>query len=118
MIQYHSVSLDLPDDVLAALGNAADAAGCQPSDYLHAVLRVILADAPARAGGEEEVIRREIHQSSDWLELQRRLRTRGYVLRRVPDGGLAVHPVGINGDAIEGWLHGVEARDERSAKTI
>ncbi|MCV2872384.1 hypothetical protein OEZ71_08760 [Defluviimonas sp. WL0050] len=91
MTQYRSVSLDLPDDVVAALGSAADAAGCQPSDYLYAVLRVILSNAPARAGGEEEVIRREIHQSSDWLELQRRLRARGYVLRRVPDGGLAIH---------------------------
>lgn len=86
-----SLSVDLPDDVLAALGNAADAAGCQPSDYLHAVLRVVLTDAPARATGEEEVIRTAIHRASDWLDLQRRLRSKGYVLRRVADGGLAVH---------------------------
>jgi hypothetical protein len=86
-----SISVDLPDDVLAALGNAADAAGCRPSDYLNAVLRVVLADAPARSDGQEELIRQAIHRSADWLELQRRLRSRGYVLRRAAGGGLAVH---------------------------
>lgn len=91
MTQMRSLSVDLPDDVLAALGNAADAAGCPPSDYLHAVLRVVLADAPACATGEEAVIRTAIHRASDWLELQRRLREKGYVLRRIPEGGLAVH---------------------------
>lgn len=91
MTHMQSISVDLPDDVLAALGNAADAAGCRPSDYLNAVLRVALADAPARAGGEEEQIRRAIHRSADWLDLQRRLRSRGYVLRRSAGGGLTVH---------------------------
>ena len=91
MTQDLSVSVDLPEDVLAALGNAADAAGCRPSDYLNAVLRVFLADTPSRGGGQDEVIRTAIHGATDWLDLQRRLRSKGYVLRRVPEGGLAVH---------------------------
>lgn len=91
MTHMHSISVDLPDDVLAALGNAADAAGCRPSDYLSAVLRVVLADAPARNDGEEELIRQAIHRSADWLGLQRRLRAKGYVLRPTPGGGLAIH---------------------------
>lgn len=86
-----SISVDLPDDVLAALGNAADAAGCRPSDYLNAVLRVVLSEAPARSDGQEELIRQAIHHSADWLDLQRRLRARGYVLRRAAGGGLAIH---------------------------
>lgn len=90
MTQHHSLSVDLPDDILAALGNAADAAGCHPSDYLNAVLRVFLTDAPSRATGQDEVIRSAIHGATDWPDLQRRLRAKGYVLRRAPDGGLAI----------------------------
>ena len=84
-------AFDLPEDVLAALGNAAEAAGCRPSDYLNAVLRVFLTDTPPRASGQDEVVRTAIHGAADWLDLQRRLRARGYVLRRVPEGSLAVH---------------------------
>lgn len=91
MTQHHSVSVDLPEDVLAALGTAADAAGCRPCDYLNAVLRVVLTDAPCRVSGQDAVIRTAIYRAADWLDLQRRLRASGHVLRRGPDGGLLVH---------------------------
>lgn len=91
MTQHHSVSVDLPEDVLAALGNAADAAECRPSDYLNALLRVVLANTPSRASRQEQVIRTAIHKASDWLDLQQRLRSNGYVLRRLPGGDLAIH---------------------------
>lgn len=86
-----TVSIDLPDVLLLALGKAARAAGCSPSDYLRAVLRGALDRTPARLRPEGEEVLRAAHLASGWVELQRRLRGTGVVLRRAPEGGLAVH---------------------------
>jgi hypothetical protein len=86
-----TVTVAMPEALLLALGSAARAAGCSPSDFLCAVLRGALDRTPARLRPEEEVIRRAVNLSADWVELQRRLRAAGFVLRRAPEGGLAVH---------------------------
>ena len=86
-----TVTVDLPEALLLALGAAARAAGCSPSDYLRAVLRGALDRTPARLRPEAEVILHAVNLSADWVELQRRLRAAGFVLRRAPEGGLAVH---------------------------
>ncbi len=90
MTRYQSVSLDLSDAVLAALGDAADAAGCGPSDYLRTVLTSALSGDPARQRREEEAIRRALHLARGWPDLRRRLRAAGYTLRPGPDGGLSI----------------------------
>lgn len=86
-----TVTIELPDALLLALGQAARAAGCSPSDYVRAVLRGALDRSPARLRPETEEILQAIHLAQDWVDLQRRLRARGHVLRRTADGGLAVH---------------------------
>ena len=86
-----TVTVDLPETLLLALGRAARAAGCSPSDFLRAVLRGALDRSPARLRSEEEEILRAVHLSADWVELQRRLRSAGFVLRRAPEGALAIH---------------------------
>lgn len=86
-----TVTVDLPEALLLALGRAARSAGCSPSDYLRAVLRGALDRTPARLRTEGEDILRAVNLSADWLELQRRLRSAGFVLRRAPEGGLAIH---------------------------
>ncbi|MCB2127951.1 MAG: hypothetical protein KDE03_02445 [Rhodobacteraceae bacterium] len=91
MEQDQTVTVSLSVDMLRALGRAAETAGCSPSDYLRAVLRSALDRSPARLRPEDEVICQAIHIARDWLDLQRRLRASGYVLRRAPEGGLAVH---------------------------
>lgn len=91
MDHTHIVTIDLPEALLIALGQAARTAGCSPSDYLRATLRTALDRTPVRLRAEDEVIRRAVHLARDWLDLQRRLRGAGYVLRRAPEGGLAVH---------------------------
>ncbi len=86
-----TVTVALPEALLLALGRAARAAGCSPSDYLRAVLRGALDRTAARFRPESEVILCAVELSTDWVELQRRLRAAGFVLRRAPEGGLAVH---------------------------
>lgn len=86
-----TVTVAMPEALLLALGRAARAAGCSPSDYLCAVVRGALDRTPARPRSEEEAIQRAVNLSADWVELQRRLRAAGFVLRRAPEGGLAVH---------------------------
>jgi len=86
-----TVTVDLPEALLLALGQAARAAGCPPSDYLCAVLRGALDRTAARLRPEADRIRLAVDLSDGWVGLQRRLRAAGFVLRRAPEGGLAVH---------------------------
>lgn len=91
MDNTHAVTIDLPEALLIALGQAARIAGCSPSDFLRATLHAALDRTPARLRAEDEVIRHAVHLARDWLDLQRRLRGAGYVLRQAPEGGLAVN---------------------------
>ncbi len=91
MDRTHTVTIDLSEALLIALGNAARNAGCSPSDFLRAALRGTLDRTPARLRAEDDVILHATHLARDWLDLQRRLRAAGYVLRRAPEGGLAIH---------------------------
>ena len=85
------VTFELSKDMLLALGQAADAAQTNPSDYLRAVLRTALQSSPVRLRGAESDIRLAIALASDWLDLQGRLRAAGYVLRLSDDTGLYLH---------------------------
>ena len=89
MDRTRTVTIDLPEALLFALGQAARTAGCSPSDYLRATLRAALDRTPARLRAEDEAIRHAVHLARDWLDLQRRLRAAGHVLRLAPEGGLA-----------------------------
>ena len=86
-----TVTIDLPESLLLALGRAARSAGCSPSSYLTALLRGALHRTPGRIRSEEDRILRAVHLAPDWVELQRRLRAEGFVLRRAPEGLLTVH---------------------------
>ncbi|MCB2117032.1 MAG: hypothetical protein KDE00_12225 [Rhodobacteraceae bacterium] len=85
-----TVTVDLPESMIAALGRAAALAGVGPSDYLRAVLRGALDRTPARLRSREEEISRARHLSSGWVGLQIRLRALGCVLRRGSDGDLVL----------------------------
>lgn len=135
-----TVSIDLPESLLLALGRAARSAGCSPSTYLRAVLRSALHRTPGRIRSEDEKILRAVYLAADWVELQRRLRAEGFVLRRAPEGLLTVHtwPVeralvplhalglgetdltlrfgaGFPADAPRGMPHALAARHDRAA---
>lgn len=86
-----TVTIDVPETLLAALGRAAAAAGVGPSEYLRAVLRGALDRSPARLRSREEEIAQLLHLASDWVDLQRRLRAAGFVLRRDRQGELVIH---------------------------
>ncbi|MGB5837594.1 MAG: hypothetical protein WBH14_11130 [Albidovulum sp.] len=96
MAEVIPVALDFSKDLLMALGHAAETAGCSPEAYLRAVLHTALDRSPARIRPEDEVIRRALHLSQTWIELQQRLRKAGYVLRCAPEGGLAIHSWPLN----------------------
>lgn len=79
MAKMISISVDLPDDLLLALGRASGQAGCQPAEYLRAALgRALL-----RPGVFDlaERVNESVAFARDWIDLQRRLRSEGFVLR-------------------------------------
>ncbi|MFN6951532.1 MAG: hypothetical protein ACK4NE_02920 [Albidovulum sp.] len=86
-----NVTIDLPETLLLALGRAARAAGCSPSDYLRAALAAALEPRPARPVSAEGRILHAVRLAADWVDLQHRLREAGFVLRRVPGEGLTLH---------------------------
>lgn len=86
-----TVTIDLPETLLLALGRAARAAGCSPSDHLRTVLAAVLEEKPARPVSAEGRILQEVRLAADWVDLQHRLRAAGFVLRRVPGGELTLH---------------------------
>ncbi len=111
MKQMCLVSLDLPVDLIAAIGRAARAAGQTPQDLVRDMLRQSLA-APVAAQAPEvqapEVQAPEVQASGagrpppvavhlafaeacGWIDLQSRLRAAGFVLRLGADGVLALH---------------------------
>ncbi len=90
MAEDITVTLDLSEDLLLALGRAADRAGPRPTDYLRQLLALAL-DRPDRMRGRrDEALRLALGQAADWPDLQRRLRAQGCVLRDDGAGGLNV----------------------------
>ncbi len=106
MKQMCLVSLDLPVDLIAAIGRAARAAGQTPQDLVRDMLRQSLA-APVAAQAPEvqapEVqasgagrpppvaVHLAFAEACGWIDLQSRLRAAGFVLRLGADGVLALH---------------------------
>ena len=76
---------------MLALGKAALASECTPTDYLRATLRSALDRSPARLRANDEVVQLAVNLARDWLDLQTRLRQAGFVFRLVPDGNLALY---------------------------
>lgn len=91
MTRHLTVSLELPDDLLLALGQAARAAGTDPAHYVRSILRTSVSRTPARLRARDEDLRLAVLLASDWLDLQRRLRAGGHVLRLSDAGDLVVH---------------------------
>lgn len=75
------VLVDLPDDLLLALGRAARTVHCSPSDYLKAALSAALDRTADHAGPSPAGIALALALSRDWVDLQSRLRAQGLVLR-------------------------------------
>ena len=84
------VTLDLPEELLCALGHAASRAKCPPSDYLRRALGALLGDRPPGPGDR---VRQALALAlaHDWLDLQRQLRASGHVLRFCGGGGLVLN---------------------------
>lgn len=88
------IAIDLPEALLRSLGHAARGADVTPTDYLVAALAASLDGAARRS--QEETVRCIIGTSKDWLDLQRRLRGAGYVLRRAAADRLTLHDWPLN----------------------
>lgn len=91
-----TVTVDLPPALILALGRAARTAGMTPTDYLSAVLAAALERTPSRPLGPADIVRQAVLAAADWLDLQRRLRRAGYVLRRGAAGELMLHDWPLN----------------------
>lgn len=98
------VTLNLPVEVIAAIGRAARAAGQSPQDIVRGILNQRFAapkqapapDAPAHATAPEGAdppfaVHVAFAEALGWLDLQSRLRAAGFVLRLGEDGVLALH---------------------------
>ena len=75
------VSVELPDDLLLALGHAARKVCCTPSAYLKAALTAALQEGAGRMPPSSRSIALALELSRDWVDLQSRLRAQGLVLR-------------------------------------
>ncbi len=91
MTQFMPVALDLPVPLILALGQAARDAGVTPTDFVILALTDALHDRGQAPGDATAGVRQALCLASDWLDLQRRLRQAGHVLRRHRDGGLYLH---------------------------
>ncbi len=89
MTRSIQIAIDLPETLLRALGQAARAAGVTPSDYLRTTLAAALGGATTPSA--TDTVQRIIAAAKDWLDLQRRLRGAGYVLRRTEADHLILH---------------------------
>ena len=81
MSKILSVSVDLPDALLLALGRAAERAQVLPSDYLCSLLAAGLLAGGQIPAAAPEAMRPALLLASDWPDLLRRLRAVGLVLR-------------------------------------
>lgn len=85
------VELDLPDDILLALGRAAGTAGCLPSELALGLLRDALIRGPTNVHRPEALVADAVRLAKGWLDLQARLRRAGFVLRASAAAGLWLH---------------------------
>ena len=91
MARDMSVTLTLSEDLLLALGRAAQDMRVQPSDYVRAVVQMALDRNGFALPGDEDAVRVALHLATGWPDLQKRLRAQGRVLRAGPGGELFVH---------------------------
>lgn len=94
MTRSIKIAIDLPEALLRSLGHAARAAGVTPTDYLRTALAAALGGATKPSAAD--TVQGIIATSDDWLDLQRRLRGAGYVLRRAEAGHLILHDWPLN----------------------
>lgn len=87
MSQTLRVTVDLPDELLLALGHAAKQARVRPSDYLCTLLAAGLLGGGQIPTAAPAVVRPALLLARDWPDLLRRLRATGLVLR-LRDGRL------------------------------
>jgi hypothetical protein len=85
------VSLLLPRGLLLAIGRAAIAAGQRPSDLVRDALTQAFAPVAVFDTDTVGTLFRSIAASTGWLDLQRRLRRLGFVLRADCDGDAFLH---------------------------
>ncbi|MGB3146811.1 MAG: hypothetical protein WBA91_03515 [Paracoccaceae bacterium] len=87
--------MELAEDLLLALGRAALAANCSPTDFLRAMLAESLRRRAIGPEDEVERISSCLALARDWPDLQGRLRAEGFVMR-------------LKGGPEEGWPPGQE----------
>lgn len=91
MTSHRTISLELADDLLLAIGQAARASGVSPSLYVQSLLCTALDRGSTRIRARADELRLALLLATDWLDLQRRLRASGHVLRLSDAGDLMVH---------------------------
>ena len=82
------VSLNLPVELIAAIGRAARDAGQTPQDLVRARLQQLFLGDAAQPPAP---VQRAFADALGWLDLQSRLRATGFVLRLGADRVLALH---------------------------
>ena len=90
------VAIDLPVPLILALGQAARTAGQAPSDFLTLLIAEALDRCGASPPATADIVRHAVQMAADWLDLQRRLRRAGFVLRQHEEGQLWLHDWPMN----------------------
>ncbi|WP_157617147.1 CopG family transcriptional regulator [Thioclava pacifica] len=98
MKQHRLVSLRLPLDLIDQIGREAHALGLSPAEMARQALRRGLAPEPEEVGEaaptmlpEMVAVHEALDRASDWLDLQKRLRRAGFVLRAGTRGAISLH---------------------------
>ncbi len=91
MAKDMTVTLTLSEDLLLALGRAAQDARVRPGDYVTMAIRMALDRAGSAPPGAEDAVRTALCLAAGWPDLQKRLRAQCRVLRSGPGGELFVH---------------------------
>ena len=94
MSRDRAVTIRIPEALLAALIRAARAEEVTAGEFIRLALGERLADNAGLADPVAQLrraLRRELAAATDWVEAQRRLRARGFVLRRQAAGELWLH---------------------------
>lgn len=87
------ITIDLPDDLLLAIGRASRVGGVSPTDFVVDTLAAALgaAGVAALTRRDTALVSALFDGAIGWLDLQTRLRGAGYVLRPGGTGCLALH---------------------------